>query len=422
MDDSRDILIVGAGPAGLMAAETLAKDGARVVVFDHAQSPARKLLMAGRGGLNLSHSEPLDRFIARYGEAAARLKPAIEAFPPEALRRWCEDLGEETFVGSSGRVFPKSFKASPLLRAWLRRLASLGVEIRLRHRWAGFTQDGGLIIESPQGRSVWRARATLLACGGGSWPRLGSDGGWASLLRERGVAITPLKSANCGFAIAWSEPFKARFAGAPLKAAALSFGETRVRGEAMIGKDGIEGGAVYALSAALRDAIEATGAATLIVDLTPDVEVETLARRLAKARPGQSLSTVLRKVVGLSPVAAALVREGEAPPREAEALARRIRALPLKLVGVAPIARAISSAGGIEWDEIDERFMLRRLPGMFVAGEMIDWEAPTGGYLLQACFAMGRAAALGAAQWLSLLPAKRGEGGRAEHSPDEGQR
>jgi uncharacterized flavoprotein (TIGR03862 family) len=404
MDQSRDILIVGAGPAGLMAAETAAKDGARVVVFDHAPSPARKFLMAGRGGLNLTHSEPLDRFIARYGDAAARLRPAIEAFPPEALRRWCEELGEETFVGSSGRVFPKSFKASPLLRAWLRRLASLGVEIRLRHRWAGFDEGGGLIVESPEGRSIWRAEAIVLACGGGSWPRLGSDGGWTSLLRERGVIITPLKPANCGFAVAWSEPFKARFAGEPLKAAALSFGETRRRGEAMIGKDGLEGGAVYALSATLRDAIEKEGAATLLVDLKPDVGVEMLARRLAKARLGQSLSTILRKGAGLSPVAAALVREAGAPPRKAEALARWIKKLPLRLVGVPPIARAISSAGGIAWDEIDEHFMLRRLQGVFVAGEMIDWEAPTGGYLLQACFATGAAAGRGAAQFVSANP------------------
>jgi uncharacterized flavoprotein (TIGR03862 family) len=403
MNQSCDILIVGAGPAGLMAAETAAKAGASVVVFDQAPSPARKFLLAGRGGLNLTHSEPLDRFVARYGEAAARLNSAIAAFPPEALRVWCEALGEETFVGSSGRVFPRSFKASPLLRAWLRRLTSLGVEIRARHRWAGFAENGGLIVESPVERSIWRAEAIVLACGGGSWPRLGSDGGWTSLLRERGVAIAPLKPANCGFAVAWSELFRARFAGAPLKAAALSFGEARVRGEAMIGGEGIEGGAVYTLSAALRDVIEKEGGATLLVDLKPDVDVETLASRLSKAKPSQSLSTVLRKAAGLSPVAAALAREAGAAPREAEALARWIKNLPLTLVGVAPIARAISSAGGIAWDEIDEHFMLRRLPGVFVAGEMIDWEAPTGGYLLQACLATGRAAGAGAKRWLNSM-------------------
>jgi hypothetical protein len=383
-----------------MAAEALAQPRLRVVVFDQSPSPARKFLMAGRGGLNLTHSEPLDRFITRYGAAAARLGPAINAFPPAALREWCENLGEDTFVGSSGRVFP-SFKASPLLRAWLRRLSTLGVDIRPRHRFRGFG-DGGLIIENAEGRSVWHPDAVVLACGGASWPRLGSDGGWTAPLRERGVAVAPLKPANCGFAVAWSESFKTRFVGAPLKPLALSFGKARVRGEAMVSEAGLEGGAVYALSAPLRETIESDGAATLFVDLKPDVDEETLARRLAKARPGQSLSTLLRKAAGLSPVAAALVREAGAPPREPDALARRLKALPLRLAGVAPIARAISSAGGIAWNEIDENFMLRRLPGIFVAGEMIDWEAPTGGYLLQACFATGRAAGRGAARRVSL--------------------
>ena len=398
MDVSRDILIVGAGPAGLMAAETLAEKAARVVVFDHAPSPARKFLMAGRGGLNLTHSEPLDRFIARYGAASRHLASAIEAFPPEALRRWCEELGVETFIGSSGRVFPKSFKASPLLRAWLRRLASRSVDIRLRSRWRGFAGDRRLIVESPEGRAAWRGRAIVLACGGASWPRLGSDGAWVPLLLERGVAVATLKPANCGFVVAWSEPFKSRFAGAPLKSVALSFEATRLRGEATITASGIEGGAIYALSAQLREAIERTGAARLLVDLKPDVDEEALANRLAKVRPGQTLSTSLRKNAELSPVAAALLREAGAPPREPRALARLIKSLPINLVGVAPIARAISSAGGVAWDDIDRNFMLRRLPGVFVAGEMIDWEAPTGGYLLQACFASGRAAGLGAAR------------------------
>jgi len=400
MDDPRNqrALVIGAGPAGLMAAETLAQAGARVIVFDHAPSPARKFLMAGRGGLNLTHSEPLERFLLRYGGAAARLQPAIAAFPPEALRQWCEDLGEATFVGSSGRVFPKSFKASPLLRAWLRRLAALGVELRSRHRFCGFDGENGVIIENADGRAVWRAEAIVLACGGASWPKLGSDGGWIGALQERNVAVAPLRPANCGFAVSWSEDFKSRFAGAPLKSIALSADDMHVRGEAMISAMGVEGGAIYALSARLRDAIEATGGAIVSIDLKPDVDEPTLAGRLVKARAGQSLSTLLRKAAGLSPVAASLVREAGPPPREAEALAKRIKALPLSLTGVAPIARAISSAGGIAWDEIDEDFMLRRLPGVFVAGEMIDWEAPTGGYLLQACFATGRAAGLGAAE------------------------
>jgi uncharacterized flavoprotein (TIGR03862 family) len=406
MDDPSDsrALVVGAGPAGLMAAEALAEAGARPLVLDHAPSPARKFLMAGRGGLNLTHSEPLERFMTRYGAAAAHLRPAIEAFTPEALRQWCERLGEETFVGSSGRVFPKSFKASPLLRAWLRRLAALGVEIRPRHRFCGFDDEGGLVIANADGRSLWRASVVVFALGGASWSRLGADGGWVAPFSERGVAIASLKSANCGFEVAWSDGFKTRFAGAPVKPVALTFGDERIRGEAMISEEGIEGGAVYALSALLREAIEKSGAATLLIDLKPDVEEETMARRLAKTRPGQSLSTLLRKAAGLSPVAAALVREAEAgaPPRDGQALARRLKALPLRLTGVAPIARAISSAGGVAWDEIDENFMLRRLPGMFVAGEMIDWEAPTGGYLLQACFATGLAAGRGAARWMNL--------------------
>jgi uncharacterized flavoprotein (TIGR03862 family) len=404
MDDPTDrrALIIGAGPAGLMAAETLARAGARVTIFDQAPSPARKFLMAGRGGLNLTHSEPLERFMLRYGAAAERLQPAIEAFPPEALRRWCEDLGEATFVGSSGRVFPQSFKASPLLRAWLRRLGSLGVEIRPRRRFCGFDRENGVIIESAEGRAVRRANAVVLACGGASWPRLGSDGGWVGALREKGVAIAALRPANCGFTIGWSEDFKGRFAGAPLKSIALRFGEKRVRGEAMISERGIEGGAIYALSAPLREAIETGGEATLLIDLKPDVDEAVLAQRLGRARPRQSLSTLLRKAAGLPPVAAALVREADRPQREVEALAKHIKALPLLLTGVAPISRAISTAGGVVWDEIDEHFMLRRLPGIFVAGEMVDWEAPTGGYLLQACFATGRAAGLGASISLSL--------------------
>jgi uncharacterized flavoprotein (TIGR03862 family) len=408
MDDlSRSrALVVGAGPAGLMAAEALAEAGAPPLVLDHAPSPARKFLMAGRGGLNLTHFEPLELFMTRYGGAAAYLRPAIEAFTPEALRQWCERLGETTFVGSSGRVFPKSFKASPLLRAWLRRLAALGVGIRPRHRFCGFDDEGRLIIENAEGRSFWRADVVVLALGGASWPRLGADGGWVAPLGERGVAIAPLKSANCGFEVAWSNGFKTRFAGAPLKPVALTFEDKRIRGEAMVSEKGIEGGAVYALSARLREAIEKSGAATLLVDLRPDVEEETLTRRLARTRPGQSLATRLRKAAGLSPVAAALVREAQVeavdPPRDGTTLARRLKTLPLRLTGFAPIARAISSAGGVAWDEIDENFMLRRLPGIFLAGEMIDWEAPTGGYLLQACFATGLAAGRGAARWMKL--------------------
>ena len=393
-------VVVGAGPAGLMAAEILAKAGKRVVVFDQAASPARKFLLAGRGGLNLTHSDPLDRFLARYGAAAARLREAIEAFPPEALRRWGGDLGEPTFVGTSGRVFPDRFKSSPLLRAWLKSLAALGVELRPRHRWLGFDAAGNPVFEAPDGRIVQQAGAVILACGGASWPRLGSDGAWVEILSARGVEIAPLRPANCGFGVAWSAPFRSRFAGTPLKSIALRFGEARMRGEAMVTAAGLEGGAVYGLSAPLREAIGRHGEAWLEIDLKPDVPLEALTRRLERPRGAQSLATFLRKSAGLTPLAIALLREAGAPPAEAAALAQAIKHLSLRLASAAPIARAISSAGGIAWSELDGDFMLARMPGIFAAGEMIDWEAPTGGYLLQACFATGAAAGRGAVKWL----------------------
>lgn len=403
-DDSRNApaaVVVGAGPAGLMAAQVLAEAGQRVILFDQAPSPARKFLLAGRGGLNLTHSEPLADFIARYGAAAERLKPAIETFPPDALRQWCGELGEPTFVGSSGRVFPNSFKSSPLLRAWLKRLAALGVEARPRHRFLGFDAAGGLVFAAPGGRLVERACVVVLACGGASWPRLGSDGAWVDALSARGVEIAPLRPANCGFGVAWSAPFKKRFAGAPLKAIAMRFGQTRARGEAGVTAFGLEGGAVYALAGPLREAIDAHGEAVLEIDLKPDVSMETLAGRLTRRRGAQSLATFLRKAAGLAPVAIALLREAGLPPSDAAALAQAIKQARLRLDAVAPIERAISSAGGVKWREIDEDFMLRRLPGVFVAGEMLDWEAPTGGYLLQACFATGAAAGRGALKWLT---------------------
>ena len=402
MDDSHNAraIIVGAGPAGLMAAEVLALAGRRVVVFDQAASPARKFLLAGRGGLNLTHSDPVDRLMARYGAAAERLAPAIAAFPPAVLRDWCASLGEPTFVGTSGRVFPKSFKSSPLLRAWLRRLAALGVELRSRHRLIGFDGAGALVLEGPQGRLVERAGAIVLACGGASWPRLGSDGAWVSLLRAEDVEVAPLRPANCGFAVDWSGSFKERFAGAPLKAIAMRFGGESVRGEAVATAAGLEGGAIYALAGPLREAVDAHGAALLEIDLKPDVGLEALTARLARPRGAQSLATHLRKAAGLAPVAIALLREMGAPPTEAAALAQRIKHAGVRLTGVASIARAISSAGGVAWSALDESFMLRRLPGVFAAGEMLDWEAPTGGYLLQACFATGAAAGRGALAWL----------------------
>jgi hypothetical protein len=395
--------VIGGGPAGLMAAETLAAGGVAVTVYDRMPNVGRKFLMAGRGGLNLTHSEPLERFLARYGAARPRLAPAIEALPPSALRAWCEELGQPTFVGSSGRIFPKAMKASPLLRAWLARLASLGVAFALRHRWTGWSEDGALRFEAPHSAIVEsRPAATILALGGASWPRLGSDGGWAGILRARGVEVVALRPANCGFAVGWSPHFRERFAGTPLKGIALTFAGRTVRGEAMITRGGIEGGAVYALSGAIRDALARGEAVLATIDLRPDLASADLARRLSAPRGRQTASNFLRKAAGLAPVAIGLLHEAARPlPTAPDALAALIKRLPLRPLPPSPIARAISTAGGIALDELDARLMLKRLPGVFAAGEMLDWEAPTGGYLLQACFATGRAAALGALRWIA---------------------
>lgn len=406
MTQSAHIAVIGAGPAGLMAAETLAAGGARVTIYDAMPSAGRKFLMAGRGGLNLTHSEPLDRFMPRYGAAAAELRPFIQALTPDRLRTWAHDLGEETFVGSSGRVFPKSFKASPLLRAWLRRLDAAGVKLDLRHRWTGWDGEGRLQFETPNGHEAVTADATVLALGGASWPRLGSDGAWANVLAAKGVTIAPLRPANSGFSVAWSAMFRERFAGEPLKTVQLRYGEHTVRGDAMITRDGIEGGAVYAIAARLRDAIMRDGSARLMVALRPDVADAALALRLTAPRGKQSFSTFLRKAAGLSPVAIGLLQEaamaqgGKLAETSPDELAALINAVPVTLTAAAPLARAISTAGGVAFSEIDSRLMLTRLPGVFVAGEMLDWEAPTGGYLLQATFATGAAAGRGALAWL----------------------
>ncbi|MGU3536954.1 TIGR03862 family flavoprotein [Methylobacterium sp. A54F] len=400
MDECSELAVVGGGPAGLAAAEVLAGAGRAVTVYERMPSVARKLLIAGRGGLNLTHGEPLPDFLARYHPADA-LRGAIEAFPPQALRDWCAGLGQPTFVGSSGRVFPESFKASPLLRAWLGRLDGLGVRIRTRHRLTGWG-EAGLAFAGPEGPVTVRPRAVLLALGGASWPRLGSDGAWVPLLAEAGVAVSPLSPSNVGFRVAWSEVFRERFAGEPLKRIALTAGARTVRGEALITRDGIEGGAVYALSRTLREAVAAEGAAQVTLDLRPDLTAAALAARLARGRPGESLATRLRKAAGLSPVASGLLREaaGGPPPAGAEALAALIKAAPLTLTATADLARAISTAGGVRFSGLDGRFMLRAHPGTFVAGEMLDWEAPTGGYLLQGAFGSGRAAAAGMLDWL----------------------
>lgn len=385
------IAIIGAGPAGLMAALVAARGGARVEIFERMPSPARKFLMAGRGGLNLTHSEALDAFLARYSSARDWLAPLIEHFSPDALRQFAHNLGEETFVGSSGRVFPKSFKASPLLRAWLRELQRLQVQLHLRHEFRGFADDGSLRIVSPDGEKLIKADATILALGGASWPRLGATGDWVEPLQRDGFAIAPLRPANCGFEIAWSDVMK-RHAGVPLKPLIASAGDQSRRGECIITERGIEGGVIYALSATLRDEIERAGHATLTLDLRPDVSLDDLTAKLARPRGSQSASSFLRKSAGLSPVAATLLREVGPLPQEPAALAARIKALPLTLSATAGLARAISTAGGVKREAVDAQLMAKHHAGVFLAGEMLDWEAPTGGYLLQACFATGVAA------------------------------
>jgi uncharacterized flavoprotein (TIGR03862 family) len=398
------VAVIGAGPAGLMAAEVLAQGGASVTVYDGMPSAGRKFLMAGRGGLNLTHSEPLPDFLARYREATPRLKAAIDAFPPDRLRAWCEGLGQPTFVGTSGRVFPRTLKASPLLRAWLRRLDAAGVRFAFRHRWTGWDEKGHLVFETPQGRRAIDARGTVLALGGASWARLGSDGSWVELLAAKGLAISPLRPANCGFTVAWSDVFRDRFEGQPLKNAVFKFGNRTERGEAVITRGGIEGGAIYSLSADLREAILTSGEATLLIALRPDLDDNALAARLSSPRGKQSVSNFLRKMLQLSPVAIGLLQEasqGVAARLSPRELAALVNALPVRLSGIASIARAISTAGGVSFDELDGDHMLRRLPGVFAAGEMLDWEAPTGGYLLQASFATGAAAGRGVLKWLA---------------------
>ncbi len=395
------VLIAGAGPAGLMAAEILSGSGVAVTIADRMPSPARKFLIAGRGGLNLTHSEAPERFLTRYEAGGDWLAPMIAACPPAALMAWAEELGEPVFTGSSGRVFPKSFKASPLLRAWLRRLDAAGVRLLTRTAYLGGGTDGARLA-GPAGEEVVPADAVLLALGGASWPRLGSDGGWAPILAEAGVPVAPLVPSNAGVAIAWSDWLRSRFAGTPLKRIALTLGGARVRGEAILTRDGLEGGAVYALSGPLRRAL-ASGDATLTLDLRPDLDVAALARRIGRADRKVSTANRLRRA-GLAPVAAALMREaaGAALPAEAEGLAALAKAVPLRVSGLSGLERAISSAGGVRREGVDDGLMLKALPGTFVAGEMLDWDAPTGGYLLTATMASGVRAARGILARLGL--------------------
>lgn len=374
--DQIDCAIVGGGPAGLMAAERLAAAGRAVVIFDQMRSLGRKFLLAGRGGLNITHAEPLERFLAHYGSAAPILAPALDGFGPEQMRAWCDGLGQPTFVGTSGRVFPQAFKASPLLRAWLRRLDAMGVQFRPGHRWLGWTDSGALRFATPDAPVEIAANKTLLALGGASWPRLGSDGAWTAILRDAGIPLTPLRPDNCGVRVAWSDIFHDRFAGEPLKRIEARIGEHVVRGEAIITADGLEGGVIYALGRPIREAIERAGQAALQLDLRPDLDAAELARRMGGR--GISRANAWRRA-GLSPAAAGLLRETGGEPKRAT----------VTITGLAPIDRAISTAGGIALDALDSHFMLRTRLGTFAAGEMLDWDAPTGGYLLQACFSTG---------------------------------
>jgi uncharacterized flavoprotein (TIGR03862 family) len=403
------VAIVGGGPAGLMAAEVLAAAGAEVDLFDAMPSVGRKFLLAGRGGLNLTHSEPTPALLARYGERSAALHDAICAFDGAAVRAWAGGLGIETFVGSSGRVFPTDMKAAPLLRAWLQRLRASGVRFHTRHRWTGWTDDGALRFDSPAGEGTHVADATLLALGGASWSRLGSDGAWAPRLQQRGVAIAPLRPSNCGFDVAggWSDHLRQRFAGQPLKPVAARTNEDDWhQGEFVLTDSGIEGSLVYAFSARLRDEIAAHGQATWRLDLLPQHSPEQVLAETRRPRGPRSLSTHLKSRLGLHGIKMALLHELLSPQQLAdpEQLARAIKSLPLLLARPRPIDEAISTAGGVRFEAMDANGMLRALPGVFCAGEMLDWEAPTGGYLLTACFATGRAVAQGVLDWLAGRP------------------
>jgi uncharacterized flavoprotein (TIGR03862 family) len=405
--NSSRVAVIGAGPAGLMAAEVLAAGGMQVDVYDAMPSAGRKFLLAGKGGMNITHSEPYERFVGRYNERSREVAQWLDAFRPEQVREWIHGLGVDTFIGSSGRVFPTDMKAAPLLRAWLHRLRESGVRLHMRHRWHGW-KDGALVFSTPEGMVQADARATVLAMGGASWPRLGSDGAWTPLLAERGVEVAPLVPANCGFDADWSAFFAERFAGEPLTTVGVTFvnagGSKEWRkGQFVITSTGVEGSLVYAISAPVRDQIARDGGATIWLDLAPDHDADRVLAEVARPRGSRSMSSHLQSRLGIKGVKAGLLREclGADDYADPAQLATAIKALPLVLRRPRPIAEAISSAGGIRLEAIDEKMMLRALPGVFVAGEMLDWEAPTGGYLLTACFASGRTAGSGALSWLT---------------------
>ncbi len=400
------VAVIGGGPAGLMAAEVLSQGGVNVDLYDAMPSVGRKFLMAGKGGMNITHAEPLDDFLSRYGKRRKELAPLLESFPPEALRAWVHGLGINTFVGSSMRVFPDSMKAAPLLRAWLARLREAGVHFHMRHRWRGWDEKNiALRFDTPHGEVAADADAVVLALGGGSWARLGSDGAWVPQLAARGIGVAPLRAANCGFDANWSQHFREKFAGHPLKSVSVSFadpaGNMHSRaGDLMITETGIEGGPVYALSALLRDGIEACGSAVIHIDLAPGRKLERIIDEVGHPRGSRSMSSHLQSRANIRGVQSGLLRE--LLPREdfnyPERLASAIKSLPIRLIAPRPLDEAISSAGGVTFEALDENLMA--LPGLFCCGEMLDWEAPTGGYLLTACLASGRHAGFGALDWL----------------------
>ena len=402
--EPQSVAIIGGGPAGLMAAEVLSQAGFRVDLYDGMPSVGRKFLLAGVGGMNITHSEPYPDFLSRYFERSPMIAPLLRQFDADALCAWIHDLGVDTFIGSSGRVFPTDMKAAPLLRAWLKRLRDAGVMIHTRHRWLGWNADGRLRIAHPEGELTLEPDATLLALGGASWARLGSDGAWVPWLEAQQVSVAPLQAANCDFEVtAWSDLLRSKFAGAPLKNIAMGLqGQPMRLGECVLTETGVEGSLVYALSAQIREQINLSGSASVQIDLLPGKSQGDVHKALSKPRGSRSMSRHLHSQLGIDGAKASLLRE--LAPREAfddpALLSQAIKALPLRLIRPRPIDEAISTAGGVAFEAMDERLMLRQLPGVFCAGEMIDWEAPTGGYLLTACFASGRAAGLGMVEWL----------------------